>query len=194
MAKDDKAESGTVHIRLAAPADVAAIAALEKQVFARARERFHRQQVANLVARAKGVAMVATRDGRLLGWAMALLRRDARAAAMGGRVYALAVGPEARGLGVGGLLLTRLLAAMGRHGVRRVWLEVRDDNEGAIKLYHRHGFVRDRHLKDYYGRGVHGLRMLRDHPAGAKVPPVEHVMPEPKSAPRRRPAPRKGKP
>lgn len=177
-----------VHIRRARAGDVASIEALERASFARGEERFHRRQIAGLLANAKGVALVAERGGHILGWAIGLIRQDPRTHGPGGRVYGLAVGPEARGLGVGGTLFTRLLAELGKRGVQRVWLEVRDDNEPAIKLYLRHGFVKDRHLKDYYGQGVHGLRMLRDHaPPRAKPPTSAARAMQPRLHPRPRP-------
>ena len=53
-----------------------------------------------------------------VGWAIGLIRQDPRTHGPGGRVYGLAVGPEARGLGVGGTLFTRLLAELGKRGVQ----------------------------------------------------------------------------
>lgn len=182
-----------VHIRRARAEDLASIEALEHASFTRGEERFHRKQIAGLLANARGVALVAERGGHILGWAIGLIRQDPRTHGPGGRVYGLAVGPEARGLGVGGTLFTRLLAELGKRGVQRVWLEVRDDNEPAIKLYLRHGFVKDRHLKDYYGEGVHGLRMLRDHaPPRAVSPRSPSAMTSGRAGPTRESKPRKG--
>ncbi len=110
---------------------------------------------------AKGVALVTEAGAAPLGWAMGLLRRG-KGGAVGTRVYALAVHPNARGLRIGHRLLTQLLEELSRRGTRRVWLEVRAENLAAIELYRKHGFVEDRKLASYYGRGIHGLRMVRE--------------------------------
>jgi ribosomal protein S18 acetylase RimI-like enzyme len=51
------------------------------------------------------------------------------------------VDPTARGLGVGELLVRAVLAAAAEQGLERVVLEVAHENEPAVALYRRLGFV-----------------------------------------------------
>lgn len=57
-----------------------------------------------------------------------------------GEVYVIATAPDASGYGLGGALLTAGLAHLSAIGCRRVILYVESDN-GAVRLYRRHGFV-----------------------------------------------------
>ncbi len=52
----------------------------------------------------------------------------------------LYVAPGARGMGVGALLLTRVLASVPEDA--DLYLDVWEDNEPALRLYKRHGFKR----------------------------------------------------
>lgn len=61
-----------------------------------------------------------------------------------GAVQNLGVTPEHRGHGLGECLLLAALAGFRSAGMRRAFLEVTAQNEGAIRLYRRLGFVRAR--------------------------------------------------
>ena len=65
--------------------------------------------------------------------------------------------PELRGQGVGRKLMEELLNILKSVEVTRVFLEVESDNEGAIALYEKCGFVRYNERKDYYGKGRDAL-------------------------------------
>ncbi len=65
--------------------------------------------------------------------------------------------PELRGQGVGRKLMEELLNILISVEVTRVFLEVESDNEGAIALYEKCGFVRYNERKDYYGKGCDAL-------------------------------------
>ncbi len=56
-------------------------------------------------------------------------------------IPAVAVVPERRGQGVGRLLLGRVIGEAAAQGLRVVALDVGADNEGAIRLYRRLGFL-----------------------------------------------------
>jgi len=57
-----------------------------------------------------------------------------------GAIQNLGVTPPHRRRGLGTALLVRALAGFWRAGVRRIYLEVTADNEGAVRLYRRYGF------------------------------------------------------
>jgi ribosomal-protein-alanine N-acetyltransferase len=54
-------------------------------------------------------------------------------------------------------------------GVRRVYLEVDDDNAAAIRLYERSGFRRVGTLPNYYGPGQGAVHMLCEARGAAMV-------------------------
>lgn len=61
-----------------------------------------------------------------------------------GAIQNLGVTPEHRGRRLGSCLLLRALEGFQKAGVRRAFLEVTAQNDGAIRLYHRVGFVKAR--------------------------------------------------
>lgn len=61
-----------------------------------------------------------------------------------GAIQNLGVTPEHRGRQLGSCLLLRALEGFQKAGVRRAFLEVTAQNDGAIRLYHRVGFVKAR--------------------------------------------------
>ena len=58
-----------------------------------------------------------------------------------GAIQNLGIAPEHRHAGLGTSLVWHSLAGFRRAGVRRVYLEVTAQNDGAIRLYRRAGFV-----------------------------------------------------
>jgi len=80
--------------------------------------------------------------------------------AVAGEMEILTVGvaPAARRRGVARALIAAALpVARGEFGAIEVFLEVAVDNEGAIALYERLGFVRSGLRKSYYDRGAEGV-------------------------------------
>jgi ribosomal-protein-alanine N-acetyltransferase len=73
-------------------------------------------------------------DGALLGYAVAWYVADES------EIANIAVAPGARRRGVGALLLDRILRAAAEFGALTVFLEVRESNEEARKLYEARQF------------------------------------------------------
>lgn len=59
-----------------------------------------------------------------------------------GAIQNLGITPDHRGQGLGTILMHAALSGFRRAGLRRVFLEVTAQNEGAVQLYHRLGFLR----------------------------------------------------
>ena len=121
-------------------------------------DRFARSTWRHLLgtARRRGssVTLVA-RDGTLvIGALNTLLRRDGHTA----RLYSLAVDPQQRGRGIGGLLI-RQLAEHLSPAITVLSLEVRSDNLAARALYERIGFTLYENLPGYYLDGGDGVRL-----------------------------------
>lgn len=147
-------------LRRAKSGDAARLAEIDRRSFSHLGEQFEAPRIRRLIGNPRAVVLVADAERVPVGWAVGLLRETS--AGTRGRVYGLAVDPEARGLGLGRALLGRLLAALRRGGATRIALEVREGNAAAISLYEAHGFVAHEPLEHYYARGVHGLRMWRE--------------------------------
>jgi len=73
----------------------------------------------------------------------------------------LVVDKKFRNQGLGLILLNRVCNRLKKAGAKKISLEVREDNEGAINLYARAGFVKQKILKGYYYGDKNALRMVR---------------------------------
>jgi ribosomal-protein-alanine N-acetyltransferase len=78
-----------------------------------------------------------------------------------GHIKDIAVREDARGNGIGQLLLRRAITKLATEGVHAVKLEVRETNERAIRLYHAHGFEQRRTIDGYYDDGEDALLLVR---------------------------------
>lgn len=93
---------------------------------------------------------VVLEDERVLGYAGLDLAGETA------DVMTIAVDPALRGRSLGTTLLNQLVDRAETSGAAQVMLEVRADNEAAIGLYTRHGFVEVHRRRGYYPPG--GLR------------------------------------
>lgn len=93
--------------------------------------------------------IVATLDGELVGYTVGELkvRRDIRV----GHVMNVAVDPRHRNRGIGTLLMDELEAKFRGLGATATYLEVRESNVIAQRLYSRRGYVFLRKAEGYYG-------------------------------------------
>ncbi|WP_020179568.1 GNAT family N-acetyltransferase [Methylopila sp. M107] len=94
------------------------------------------------------VACKLLRAGRSQSYGFAI----SRVAGDEAEVLSVAVAGSRRGRGGGGTLMARHLGQLAGHGVRRVVLEVDEDNASAIALYARFGFVEVGKRKAYYAK------------------------------------------
>lgn len=69
---------------------------------------------------------------------------------------------EFRGRGIGTELLNDLLGELKKRDIKKVFLEVEFDNEPAMALYEKTGFVRYGQRRDYYGPGLDAVLMSKD--------------------------------
>ena len=138
-----------VGIRPATAGDLDAVECVERRSFPEG-EAFTRRQLRYLLTHAQGASYAATRDGAVVGYISLLMRRTAQNL----RIYSVAVDPAARGCGAGQALLDAAIALARRLGLREVTLEVRTDNDSAIRLYARNGFRPGKLLRGYYPDGT----------------------------------------
>lgn len=82
--------------------------------------------------------------GELTGFAGAWIFKDEA------HISTISVGKSFRGLGLGSLLLYRLIEVCKKRGCYWITLEVWEKNKPAIALYKKFGFVRAGYRKNYY--------------------------------------------
>ncbi|AYV84168.1 MAG: ribosomal-protein-alanine N-acetyltransferase [Hyperionvirus sp.] len=85
-----------------------------------------------------------------------------------GHIVSFAVLEEYRKLGYGRRLLNECYANLKGKKVKQMSLNVRCDNEGAIKLYESFGFVKDYTVEEYYKDKMAAYFMLKSIDYGQK--------------------------
>lgn len=145
--------ASTVTIRPARATDLPAILGIERVSFT---DPWSRSSFTALLEQPRvhfAVALDAT--GTLLGYTVAWFVLDEAELAN------LAVAPDARGRGIGTLLLEGALEAAETRGSEAMYLEVRASNVSALALYASHGFIEISRRKSYYRRPVEDALVLR---------------------------------
>jgi ribosomal protein S18 acetylase RimI-like enzyme/predicted double-glycine peptidase len=140
-------------IRLATEYDLPGLVHLEEVAFDS--DRFTKDQIDYLLTRSRATTFVLEQGSAMAGAACVLWRKSRQLA----RLYNIAVDPAFRGLGYGDKLLNECEVEAIRRECDRITLEVRQDNEGAIRFYEKHGYTAIRNLPDYYSDGMAGLKM-----------------------------------
>lgn len=100
--------------------------------------------------------VVALMDDEIVGYAGLLAAGDQA------DVQTIAVLAARRRAGIGGAMLTELLAEAVRRKARSVFLEVRADNPDAQAVYDRFGFERIGVRRHYYEDGTDAIMMKKD--------------------------------
>lgn len=155
-------------IRKARASDVDDLAAIENAVFAS--DRISRRSFRKLIERETAETLIGECDGKVAGYAIVLFRKGSGVA----RLYSIAVGLEFAGRGVGRLLLEAAEDTAFEHGRMMLRLEVREDNQRAIRIYEQSGYRKIGREPGYYEDGQTALRYEKtlrgDVPIATKVP------------------------
>ncbi|MGE4489167.1 MAG: GNAT family N-acetyltransferase [Kiritimatiellales bacterium] len=145
-----------LRIRLATPADLPDIQAIENRCFSASRRSSLRALRHSLVSSAQSVWIAVGRvDGRRQVAAAMILHHHLRSI----RIYSLAVMPAFRGSGIGRRLVQRSILLARRTGRTTVSLEADRRNRVLTRWYEGFGFETFRVLTDYYSPGRHAVRM-----------------------------------
>jgi len=143
-------------IRSAGMDDLPDLLQLESGCFAC--DRISRRSYRHLMHRGHADVLAAdTQEGILAGSAVLLYRRGSRLA----RLYSMAVRPDLRGRGVGGLMLATAERMALDKGMSGMGLEVAEGNRPALALYLRTGYIETSRLPGYYESGEAALRMQK---------------------------------
>ncbi|BBF91634.1 ribosomal protein S18-alanine N-acetyltransferase [Blastochloris tepida] len=146
--------------------DLDALAALETRVFAT--DRLSRRSFRHFLTEDRDELLVAEQEGGVVGYALVIFRRGTAL----GRLYSIAVAPEAAGHGIGRALLQAAEAAAEARDCLFLRLEVREDNATAIALYRASGYRQIARVADYYEDHEPALR-LEKRLLAEVAPPVE---------------------
>ena len=134
-------------IRPAVYGDVESIMAVEKTGIS---HPWDKESIESVINDDNKICIVAV-DESLIGYIYASFVLDEA------EIGNICIVPECRGQGVGRLLIDSMLSDLKSRGVCKVFLEVESDNESAIRLYERSGFVKYNQRRDYYGPGRDAL-------------------------------------
>lgn len=142
------------HIHEATLDDVKALVELEERCFDYS--RMGARSFRRLLTGTSAHIYVCTNDnGELAGYYLLLTRKNSRR----WRLYSIATAPEARGTGLGRMLLEHSIHTAQKHGAISLGLEVKVDNSAAIRLYEKLNFAVIDLLPEYYDDGTDGYRM-----------------------------------
>jgi ribosomal-protein-alanine acetyltransferase len=159
-------------IRPASLDDLDALAALEARVFAT--DRLSRRSFRHFLTEDRDELLVADLGGRIAGYALVLFRAGTAL----GRLYSIAVEPEAAGRGLGRRLLDAAETAAEGRGCLFLRLEVREDNAKAKALYRSAGYRQVARVADYYEDHEPALRLekrlIAEVAAPLEPPPYFH--------------------
>ena len=128
-------------IRPAVYGDVESIMAVEKTGIS---HPWDKESIESVINDDNKICIVAV-DESLIGYIYASFVLDEA------EIGNICIVPECRGQGVGRSLIDSMLSDLKSRGVCKVFLEVESDNESAIRLYERSGFVKYNQRRDYYG-------------------------------------------
>jgi ribosomal protein S18 acetylase RimI-like enzyme len=142
----------SVHIRKAVTADLDDLVRLEEACFDS--DRLSRRSFRKLLGSHTADCAVALLGNRVVGYALLLFRAGTGLA----RLYSIAVAPDLRGTGVGQALFGWAEQIAFERDRVLLRLEVRDDNEPAIRLYERLGYRRIGRYLSYYQDKTDALR------------------------------------
>jgi ribosomal-protein-alanine N-acetyltransferase len=130
-----------VQLRPAIPADVPALLAVEQEAPAAA--HWSEGDYRRLFTTA-GLVILVVEEGSIQGFVVSRQLGDEW------EIENLVVASMARRRGLGMLLINELLDLARRHGAKSVFLEVRESNHAARRLYSKAGFLASGRRKSYY--------------------------------------------
>lgn len=140
-----------MNIREAQPADLFAVAAIEKRLPTAAGWTLGQFQSA--LSSERYMMAVLEEDGTVIGYAVALKVHPE------GQLVDIAIAPEAAGRGFGRKILDHLIGIFRSAGYARLTLELRTGNEPALRLYGRAGFQVVGRRKKFYNDGADAILM-----------------------------------
>jgi ribosomal-protein-alanine N-acetyltransferase len=141
-------------IRTTTLGDLTALVQIETSSFDKSSFAMSRQNFIYHINK-KALLFVYEIDDVLAGYILIFARKNSSKA----RIYSVAVKESFRGQGIATALFEKAISYAKEEGKNLITLEVRADNEKAIKLYEKFGFATQKRLKNYYPDDMDALSM-----------------------------------
>lgn len=103
-----------------------------------------------------GYYIVAKLDGKIVGYSGFRFVLDE------GHITTLAVHPDYRGRGIGTSLVSKLIESAKNKNIKRLFLEVRESNKVAQKIYKKLGFKVIDRRREYYQNPVEDALVMQN--------------------------------
>ena len=139
----------------ASTADIGTLSRIEHECFTT--EAFSRRLIMSLLRAPGAVSLLAKENEEVAGFLIGLV--DDYGEVKLGHIVTIDVIPKYRRKGIATKLLQKVEKVFQDTGVRTSYLEVRDDNVAARRLYQKLGYREVEVLKGYYSRGGDGIRL-----------------------------------
>ena len=146
-----------IEIKPASTADLQILYKIERECFSS--EAFSMEELSFLIKNPNSISLIAKIDKEIAGFIIGLIY-DTKSGKIG-HILTLDVAKKYRRRGVAIKLMEKLEGKFREKTVKECFLEVRIDNEAAKRLYRKLGYAEIACLKDYYGNGVHGIRLKK---------------------------------
>ena len=130
-----------VETRPTVPGDAKAIAAAEKAIFP---DPWSEQDILSVISTEGGICYTAVSDGAVVGYLIG------RQISPEGEIYRIATLPDFRRRGIAYKLLDKAIRCEREKGLESTFLEVREKNLPARRLYESYGFVEIGKRNGYY--------------------------------------------
>jgi len=147
-------EAEPIVLRTPSAEDLNAVASIEEASFA---DPWSAREFASVLTVGHSIFLVAESESshEIVGYVVAIAVLDE------GEILNVAVTPERRGSGMGGVLLDAALREVEKRGALSVFLEVRVSNPAARALYASRGFVEISTRKNYYRSPLEDALVMR---------------------------------
>jgi ribosomal protein S18 acetylase RimI-like enzyme len=145
----------TIVIQRATTADIETLSRIEQECFIW--EAFSKRLLTSLLKTPAAVSLLAKENDEAAGFVIGLVNDYGEIKL--GHIVTIDVIPRYRRRGIATKLLQKVEKEFLNAGVRTSYLEVRDDNVAARKLYQKLEYRKVEVLKDYYSRGGDGIRL-----------------------------------
>ena len=146
----------TITIEDASTKDLDQLYEIETACFRR--EAFTKKQIAQLLMDYNSISLLARYSGKAVGFIIG--RISVEEEGLAGHILTLDVLPAQRGRGIGRRLLHELESIFAQKNISESYLEAREDNVAALRLYERMGYEKIGKLKNYYG-DAHGVYLKK---------------------------------
>jgi ribosomal-protein-alanine N-acetyltransferase len=121
-------------------------------------EAFTKQQIAYLLSDFNTVALIAKSNVDIAGFVIAQIEVEENAEY--GHIVTINVAPKFRRKGIATRLLQEIESFLKQRSITQIRLEVREDNNAALKLYNKLDYMTQGKLDRYYGN-KHGIYLKK---------------------------------